>query len=43
MPFLIRGLYRPEHMAVFMAAPPQTMTEFLAIARRLEALGQLPS
>lgn len=42
IPYLIRGLNRPEHIAVFMATPPRDLTEFLATVRRLEAMGQLP-
>lgn len=42
IPYLIRGLGRPEHAAVFMAAPPPTVSEFMTTMRRLEALGQLP-
>lgn len=36
--YLIRGLRRPEHVAVMMGAPPATLAEFLATIRRVELL-----
>lgn len=42
IPYLIRGLFNPNHMTVVMVNPPNTIANFLAELRRLEALSNFP-
>ena len=39
VPYLIRGLARPEHVSVLMGNLPTTVSDFIAAVRRLEELG----
>ncbi|XP_045023368.1 uncharacterized protein LOC123467561 [Daphnia magna] len=43
IPFLIRGLIRPELRSVMMGNPPATVNAFLTELRRLESISESPS
>lgn len=43
IPFLIRGLIRPEIRSVMMGNPPATVNAFLTELRRLESISESPS
>ncbi|KZR98242.1 Uncharacterized protein APZ42_006435 [Daphnia magna] len=43
IPFLIRGLIRPEIRSVMMGNPPATVNAFLTELRRLESISESPT